>query len=59
MNRQELTKKLTELGVSQSAYSLDGPYVEGIMLEITDNYRPGDIAYKEWRVFEHERGAPI
>jgi hypothetical protein len=56
MNKQQLIEKLTGLKINPADYSLDGPFIEGVMLERTVNYYSDNKQYDEWRVFEHERG---
>jgi len=56
MNKQQLIEQLNALGIKPSYYSLDGPSIDGIMLERTVNHYSSNKTYHEWRVFEQERG---
>jgi glutamate synthase domain-containing protein 1 len=56
MNKQHLIEKLTELKINRGYYSLDGPFIDGIMLVRTVNHYTSNRQYDEWRVFDHERG---
>ena len=56
MNKQQLIEKLNDLGINPRDYSIDGPFIDGVMLEHTVNYYPVDKKYDVWLVFEHEWG---
>ena len=56
MSNQELINKLNELGINPNQYSLDGPIIEGLVIDVSENYYGDNKTYKEWRVFDQERG---
>lgn len=56
MNKQELITKLNELGIPSSYYSLDGPFIDGVMLSHSVNHMANGGEYDVWDVFNNERG---
>ncbi len=56
MTKQELIEKLNGLGIPTNYYSLDGRFIEGLMVDICENHYGNNKTYKEWRVFYQERG---
>jgi hypothetical protein len=56
MDKQELIAKLNELGIPSNYYSLDGPFIDGIMLDHSVNHMANGGEYDVWDVFNHERG---
>ena len=56
MSKEELIKRLNDLGVKHNKYSLNAQLIEGIIIDRTTNYYLNDQQYDEWRVFFNERG---